>query len=148
MHFDSFSLGVRHLFQKLVLFFLCVVILVIHCCFQNKNLSQNYLLQKNIYLPFEKKKYFDSLTLKPLELYVNLVGRFVAYSQSGLSTFGSARRRSAAGPVTEWRSGAPSKYRPPRLDGDPVGRLFFFGDTCIKTIKTRQYCKFTDGCRI
>jgi hypothetical protein len=29
-----------------------------------------------------KKKYFDSLALKPLELYVNLVGRFVAYPQS------------------------------------------------------------------
>jgi hypothetical protein len=41
MHFDSFSLGARHLFQKLVLFFLCKVILVIHCCFQNKNLYQN-----------------------------------------------------------------------------------------------------------
>jgi hypothetical protein len=26
MHFDSFSLGARHLFQKLVLFFLCEVI--------------------------------------------------------------------------------------------------------------------------
>jgi hypothetical protein len=51
MHFDSFSLGARHLFQKLVLFFfslgarhlyqklvlffLCEVILVTHCCFQN-----------------------------------------------------------------------------------------------------------------
>jgi hypothetical protein len=35
MHFDSFSLDARHLFQKLVLFFLCEVILVIHCCFQN-----------------------------------------------------------------------------------------------------------------
>jgi hypothetical protein len=33
---------VRHLFQKLLLFFLCEVILVIHCCFQNKNLYQNY----------------------------------------------------------------------------------------------------------
>jgi hypothetical protein len=29
MHFDSFSLGARHLFQKLVLFFLCEVI---HTC--------------------------------------------------------------------------------------------------------------------
>jgi hypothetical protein len=35
MHFDSFSLGVRYLFKKLVLFFLYEVILVIHCCFQN-----------------------------------------------------------------------------------------------------------------
>jgi hypothetical protein len=36
MHFDSFSLGARHLFQKLVLrIFFCEVILVIHCCFQN-----------------------------------------------------------------------------------------------------------------
>jgi putative effector of murein hydrolase LrgA (UPF0299 family) len=34
VHFDCFSLGARHLFQKLVLFFLCEVILVIHCCFQ------------------------------------------------------------------------------------------------------------------
>jgi hypothetical protein len=29
-----------------------------------------------------EKKYFDSLALNPLELYINLVGRFVAYSQS------------------------------------------------------------------
>jgi hypothetical protein len=42
MHFDSFLLSARHLFQKLVLFF-CEIILVIHCCFQNKNLYQNYL---------------------------------------------------------------------------------------------------------
>jgi hypothetical protein len=54
---------VRHVFQKLLLFFLCEVILVIHCCFQNKNLIF----------------FFDSLVLKPLELYVNLVGQFVAY---------------------------------------------------------------------
>jgi hypothetical protein len=26
-----------------------------------------------------KKKYFDSLALKPLDLYVNLLGLFVAY---------------------------------------------------------------------
>jgi hypothetical protein len=26
-----------------------------------------------------EKKYFDSLALRPLELYVNLVGHFVAY---------------------------------------------------------------------
>jgi hypothetical protein len=47
MHFDSFSLGARHLFQKYV-------------------------------FPFEKK-YFDRLVLKPLDLYVNLLSRFVAY---------------------------------------------------------------------
>jgi hypothetical protein len=29
-----------------------------------------------------EKKFFDSLALKLLELYANLVGRFVAYSQS------------------------------------------------------------------
>jgi hypothetical protein len=28
-----------------------------------------------------KKKYFDSLALKPLGLYVNLLGPFVAYSR-------------------------------------------------------------------
>jgi hypothetical protein len=49
MHFDSFSLGARHLFQKLVLFFLCQVILVIHCCFQNKNLSE--FLKETRYIP-------------------------------------------------------------------------------------------------
>jgi hypothetical protein len=43
-------------------------ILVIHCCFQNKNLSK--LL---------KKKYFGSLPLKPMGLYLNLLGHFVAY---------------------------------------------------------------------
>jgi hypothetical protein len=79
MQFDSFSLGVRHLFQKLVLFFLCEVILVIHCCFRIK-ISIRITTKKYVFL-FEKK-YFDSLALKPLELYVNLVGRFVAYSQS------------------------------------------------------------------
>jgi hypothetical protein len=63
MHFDSFSLGVaRHLFQKLVLFFLCEVIVAIHCCFH-----LNFL--------------FDTLTLKPLGLYVNLVRHLVAYPQ-------------------------------------------------------------------
>jgi hypothetical protein len=36
---------------------------------------------KNMY-SYLKKENFDSLALKPLELYVNLVGRFVAYSQS------------------------------------------------------------------
>jgi hypothetical protein len=35
-----------------------------------------------MYVFLFEKKYFDSLALKPLELYVNLVGRFVAYSQS------------------------------------------------------------------
>jgi hypothetical protein len=53
MHFDSFLLGVRHLFQVSVIF-LCEVILVIHCCFQNKNLYQNYY-KKYVFL-FEKKK--------------------------------------------------------------------------------------------
>jgi hypothetical protein len=69
MHFDSFSLGARHLFQKLVLFFLCEVILVILFCFQNKNLSE-FL-----------KKVPVCLTLNPLELYVNLVDHLVPYSQ-------------------------------------------------------------------
>jgi hypothetical protein len=75
MHFDSFSLGARHLFQKLVLFFLCVVILVVHCCFQNKNLSE--FLKKS--MCSHSKIVFESLTFKPL--YVNLVGHLVAYSQ-------------------------------------------------------------------
>jgi hypothetical protein len=43
-----------------------------------KSLSE-LLKKKNV---FELKKiYFDSLTLKPLWFYVNLVGHFVAYSQ-------------------------------------------------------------------
>jgi hypothetical protein len=29
-----------------------------------------------------EKKYFDSLALKPLDLYVNLLGLFVAYLES------------------------------------------------------------------
>jgi hypothetical protein len=78
MHFDSFSLGARHLFQKLVLFFFmssytCETLLFSEL----KSLSE--LLKKSTYvIPFEKKK-FDSLVLKPLELYVNLLSRFVAY---------------------------------------------------------------------
>jgi hypothetical protein len=43
MNFDSFSLDARHLFQNVVFFFfLYEVTHVIHCCFQNKNLYQNY----------------------------------------------------------------------------------------------------------
>jgi hypothetical protein len=41
-----------------------------------KSLSE--LLKKKYVIPFEKK-YFDSLVFKPLELYVNLLSRFVAY---------------------------------------------------------------------
>jgi hypothetical protein len=42
-----------------------------------KSLSE--LLKKSVF-PFGKK-YFDSLILKHLGLYVNLLGPFVAYSQ-------------------------------------------------------------------
>jgi hypothetical protein len=45
---ESFSLGARHLFQKLVCFFLCEVTLVIHCCCQNKNLSLSEFLKKSM----------------------------------------------------------------------------------------------------
>jgi hypothetical protein len=52
MHFDNFSLGARHLFQtvgsvikKKKKTYLRLYIRVIHCCFQNKNLSE--LLKKN-----------------------------------------------------------------------------------------------------
>jgi hypothetical protein len=38
------------------------------------------ITKKNYVFPFEKK-YFDSLALKPLGLYVNLLGSFVAYSE-------------------------------------------------------------------
>jgi hypothetical protein len=79
MNFDSFSLGVRHLFQKLVFFFMLNYTCDTLLFSEYKSLSE--LLQKNMYSHL-KKKYFDSLALKPLELYVNLVGRFVAYSQS------------------------------------------------------------------
>jgi hypothetical protein len=56
----------------------CVVfkcILVIHCCFQNKNLR---IIKKIYVIPFEKK-HFDSLPLKHMGLYLNLLGHFVAY---------------------------------------------------------------------
>jgi hypothetical protein len=43
---------------------------------ENKNL---YLLKKSMCVFAFEKKYFDSLALRPLELYVNLVGHFVAY---------------------------------------------------------------------
>jgi hypothetical protein len=36
------------------------------------------ITKKKYVIPFEKK-YFDSLVLKPLEVYVNLLSRFVAY---------------------------------------------------------------------
>jgi hypothetical protein len=48
------------------------------CCFQNKNLYQNY--REKYVIPFEGK-YFDSLPLRPMGLYLNLLGRFVAYWQ-------------------------------------------------------------------
>jgi hypothetical protein len=60
-------MGCRYLF--FFVFLVCKCILVIHCCFQNKNLS--YL----------KKIYFDSSALKFLGLYLNLLDPFVAYSQ-------------------------------------------------------------------
>jgi hypothetical protein len=74
MHFDSFSLGARHLFQKLVLFFFmssytCDTLLFLEL----KSLSE-------LLIPFEKK-YFDSLVLKPLEPYVNLLSRPAAYQK-------------------------------------------------------------------
>jgi hypothetical protein len=62
------------LFFSEFLVFKCI--LVIHCCFQNKNLYQNY--KKKYVISFEKK-YFDSLPLKPMGLYLNLLGHFVAY---------------------------------------------------------------------
>jgi hypothetical protein len=79
MHFDSISLGVRHLFQKLVLLFYVKLYLYI-VVFRIKISIR--ITTKNMYVFLFEKKYFDSLALKPLELYVNLVGRFVAYSQS------------------------------------------------------------------
>jgi hypothetical protein len=48
------------------------------CYFFNVRLYQNY--EKKYVFPFEKK-YFDSLALKPLWLYVNSIGHLVAYSQ-------------------------------------------------------------------
>jgi hypothetical protein len=77
MHFDSFSLGARHLFQKLVLFFFMRSYICDTLLFSElKSLSE--LLKKKYVIPFEKK-YFDCLVLKPLELYVNLLSRFVVY---------------------------------------------------------------------
>jgi hypothetical protein len=55
MHFDSFSLAARHLFQKLLLFFLCEFILVILTLLFSELKSQSELLKKSIYL---KKKIF------------------------------------------------------------------------------------------
>jgi hypothetical protein len=63
---------------SIFVFLVCKCILVIYCSFQNKNLYQNY---KKINVFACEKKYFDSLALKPLQLYVNLVGPFVAYSE-------------------------------------------------------------------
>jgi hypothetical protein len=53
MHFDSFSLGAHHFFQKLLLFFLCEVILVILTLLFSELKSQSELIKKSIYL---KKK--------------------------------------------------------------------------------------------
>jgi hypothetical protein len=68
------------IFEWTLQFFFCEFlvfkcILVIHCCFQNKNLSE---LLKNLLIPFEKF-FFDSLPLKSMGLYLNLLGHFVAY---------------------------------------------------------------------
>jgi hypothetical protein len=48
MHFDSFSLGARHLFQKLVLFFLCEVILVMYHKLFSELKSLSELLKKSM----------------------------------------------------------------------------------------------------
>jgi hypothetical protein len=76
MHFDSFSLGARHLFQKLVLFFFVKLYLWYTVVFIIKISIR--ITKKKYVIPFEKF-FFDSLVLKPLELYVNLLSRFVAY---------------------------------------------------------------------
>jgi hypothetical protein len=61
MHFDSFSLGTRHLFQKLVLFFFmgCYTLYMI-VVFKIKISIR--ITKKKYVIPFEKK-YFDSLVL-------------------------------------------------------------------------------------
>jgi hypothetical protein len=47
---------------------------VIHCCFHNKNLSMKKVCVRICF-------FFDSLALKPLGLFVILLGHFVSYSQ-------------------------------------------------------------------
>jgi hypothetical protein len=76
MHFDSFSLGARRLFQKLVLFFYVKLYLLYIVVFRIKIFIR---ITKKKYVILFEKKYFDSLVLKPLELYVNLLSRFIAY---------------------------------------------------------------------
>jgi hypothetical protein len=73
MHFDSFTLGARHLFQTLVLFFYVKLYIVVF------RIKISIRITKKKYEILFEKKYFDSLVLKPLELYVNLLSRFVAY---------------------------------------------------------------------
>jgi hypothetical protein len=68
MHFDSFSLGARHLFQKC---YTCDTLL-----FSELKISIR-ITKKKYVIPFEKN--ILTLVLKPLELYVNLLSRFVAY---------------------------------------------------------------------
>jgi hypothetical protein len=81
MHFDSFSLGARHLFHKLVLFFLCEVIPTCDTVLFSEWKSLSELpIKKKYVVPFEKK-YFDSLPLKPMGLYSNLLGHPVVYQK-------------------------------------------------------------------
>jgi hypothetical protein len=75
MHFDSFSLGARHLFQKLACYFFYVKLYLWYIVVFRIKIS---ITKKRYVIPL-KKKYFDSLVLKLLELYVNLLSRFVAY---------------------------------------------------------------------
>jgi hypothetical protein len=77
MHFDSFSLVVVISFKIWCYFLLYEVILVIHCCFQNKDVIR---ITKKRDVPI-LKFCFDSLALKRLGLYVNLLGPYVAYPQ-------------------------------------------------------------------
>jgi hypothetical protein len=69
-----------HLFQNVVLFFSYISGLHMSYIVVFRIKISIRITKKKYVSEFEKKK-FDSLVLKPVGLYVILLGRFVAYSQ-------------------------------------------------------------------
>jgi hypothetical protein len=79
MNLDSSSLWALHLFQNVVLFFKFFSYLRLYISYIGV-FRIKISLKKSMCFAF-KNFFFDSLTLKPLGLSVNLVGHFVAHSQ-------------------------------------------------------------------
>jgi hypothetical protein len=83
MNFDSFSLGTCHLFQNVVLFFKFFSYLRLYMSYIVVfRIKISIRITKKSMCSHLEKIFFCSLTLKTLGLYVNLLGHFVAHSQT------------------------------------------------------------------